>query len=143
MATYTEAFYEVTRITIAVNFADQGSANSNYYDMEEFHRCTVVLQTGNVGAGENVRVAVYAATTSAGANRTLVKQMTAAQAVNGDNDLALVEVRTEEIATALTNGKFIRVEATATGTPEYTALLLQRVPRFPPVDVTHLDRNIT
>lgn len=142
MSSFTQAFYEVEWIGIAINFAAQGSQNSNWYDMEEFHRAAAVLMTGAVGAGEDVRIGIYTATDGTGTGRTLVKQMTVAQAVNGNDDLALVELRTEEMMTALVNAKFIRIEATATLTPEYGVLLLRRVPRFPPVDVTHIDRLI-
>lgn len=143
MSSFTEAFYEVNWYCLAIPWADQGSANSNWYDMEEFHRASAILMTGTVAAGEDARIAVYAATDGAGTSRTLVKQMTAAQAVNGNDDLAHIEVRTEEIVAALVNGKFIRVEATVTGTPEYGVILVRHVPHYPPVDITHLDRVIT
>jgi len=143
MTTYTQPFFETNWYAIAINWADQASANSNWYDMEEYHRVVGILQTGTVAAGEDVRIAIYAATDGSGTSATLVKQMTAAQAVNGNNDLAFVEVRGEEVEAALANAKFVQIRATATGTPEYGVIINLYVPQYPPVDVTHIDRLIS
>ena len=140
---YTTAFYEDHWFAYAITWADQASANSNYYDMEEFHRATAILMTGTVAAAEDARIAIYAATDGAGTGATVVKQMTAAQAVNGNDDLAIIEIQSEEVVAALANGKFIQIRATVTGTPEYGVMLVLHDPRFQPVDVTHLDRLIS
>jgi len=141
---YTALFTERNWFVQAITFSGAaGNRNSNYYDMENYHRGVAFLQTGTVAAGEDIRIAIYAATDGAGTSRTLVKQMTAAQAVNGNNDLAVVEFSSEEVVGALAAGKFVRVEATATGTPEYLVNLNLFEPRFAPVDVTHYDRRIT
>lgn len=142
---YTIAFYERTNIVIAIGFRSQGSTVSNWYDMEAFHRATVVLTTGVVQANSSVRAMIFAATDAQGTNRTLVKQMTVAQAVNGNDDLAIIELRTEEMQNALQKAKFIRVECVAVttgGSPYYCVHLLRREPRYAPVDVTHIDRLI-
>ena len=143
MSDYTVAWYEKNWVALAVGIADQGSANSNWYDMSDFHRATVVLMTGTVGAGEDVRASVYTASDGQGTGRVLVKEMTTAQAVNGNDDLAIIEMRTEEMQTALSGARYIRVECTATGTPIYGALLIRHSSRREPVDVTHVDRLIS
>lgn len=141
---YTALFTERNWFALVIPFSGaDGNRNSNYYDMEIYHRGVAFLQTGAVAAGEDIRIAIYAATDGAGTSRTLVKQMTAAQAVNGNNDTAVIEFDSSEIIAAVANAKFIRVEATATGTPEYWVNLNLFEPRYPPVDATHYDRRIT
>ena len=142
MADYTERFTEVNYPLLYEN-ADSiavGTHLSAYALMEEYHRGVLVFNCGDMGAGGDIDVALYQATSNIGAGRKAItgKALTELnQAAGHGNDLCAIELQTEEMDVS---GGFcyVQVEVYVGGAAsELSWIFYGRVPRFAPTVVTN------
>lgn len=98
--TYTENFTEIHELAGAtVDTFAIGTYNTlAYRSMANYQRAVAILIVGDVAQGATVDLALWQATSSAGANAKLVTGKAITQLTDADSDsVVCIEVRTEEL----------------------------------------------
>lgn len=118
----------------------RGGTGGTWILIEDYHRCALVVNLGDMTAGASFDVGIRQATTVLGAGDKAItgKAITQRlQASGHGNDLFVIELQSEEMD-ATNNFSFVQVRTVVGGAAcEYAYILYGIVPRFAPTPVTN------
>ena len=136
MGDYTARFSELHYPLLIENpdAVVAGTYNSVWISMEAYHRGVLLINCGDMTAGDRLDVWMQQATTVGGAGGKAIanKTITLTQAIDGGNDLVCMELQTEEMDVS-NHFDFIRVVYRVLGTSTELSLIYFGIePRYPP-----------
>ena len=117
-----------------------GTYNTAYVSVKDYHRVTVVLECGTLGGAVNMQL--YQATDTAGTGAKIIagKAITELTAAD-DNAIVIVELRTEELD--VDNGfDCVMASIVPFGMNYMSALVIGHQSRFKPVPATGIDEIV-